>query len=185
MFPAGLWQGRHTFLCMAEILLFYEGMLLADVTLFVPAFFALLLSGAALEDGRTGYISDGWSFLLASGGLSTSFHEGHLLWGAVAALLSFCIYGMLYFISRQSMGTGDILLASAASCWLTPLSCLLFIWFSALTASIFLGAGLVLEKWSLSEKVRFAPFMALGGILAYGWQEIWGTSSCSPWFPFG
>lgn len=117
----------------------------------------LLLTLAALEDWRTGYLSDGWSLLLAVTGFMTAFR-------------------------RQ--GAGDLVLSTGAAFWLSPLTALLFIWFSALSALLFLAIPLLLGKKKAGDPVRFGPFIALGGVMAYGWQEIWGPL-LPPWFPFG
>lgn len=52
-----------------------------------PFFFLVFLVLPALEDWRTGYISDGWSILLALSGLMTAFWRQELS----ASLLSAAI----------------------------------------------------------------------------------------------
>ena len=107
---------------------------------------------------------------------------GDVLLSASSGLLAAVIYTILYFLSKKSMGTGDIFLSAGAACWLTPVTCLLFIWFSALTALLFSAYFLLTGKWNRKSPVRFGPFMALGGILAYG-MEIW--LPLPPGLPFG
>ncbi|MGN0955166.1 prepilin peptidase [Dialister sp.] len=150
-----------------------------------PAVFIVLLLLPAAEDWQTGYISDGWSFLLASCGLMTAFWQQDMKSSFLAGILTFSLYGLIHIMAKESSGTGDIFLSAGAAFWLEPVSCLLFIWFSALTAALFLAVPLLLGKKSLQEEVRFGPFIALGGMMAYGWQEIWGLSFPPAWFPFG
>ena len=91
---------------------------------------------------------------------------------------------VLYLASQKSMGTGDLVLSTGAAFWLSPLTALLFIWFSALSALLFLAIPLLLGRKKAGDPVQFGPFIALGGVMAYGWQEIWGPL-LPPWFPFG
>ena len=151
---------------------------------FSPALFVLLLTLAALEDWRTGYLSDGWSLLLAVTGFMTAFRRQGAGDSLLSAALVFTIYMVLYLASKKSMGTGDLVLSTAAAFWLSPLTALLFIWFSALSALLFLAMPLLLGRKKAGDPVRFGPFIALGGVMAYGWQEIWGPL-LPPWFPFG
>lgn len=151
---------------------------------FSPALFVLLLALAALEDWRTGYLSDGWSLLLAVTGFMTAFRWQGAGDSLLSAALVFTIYVVLYLVSKKSMGTGDLVLSTGAAFWLSPLTALLFIWFSALSALLFLAIPLLLGKKKAGDPVRFGPFIALGGVMAYGWQEIWGPF-LPPWFPFG
>lgn len=177
-----LWDTRKVLCGALALCLFYGTALHAGARFLSPAFFVLFLAGAGLEDGMTGYISDGWSLLLASFGLLTAILSGDFVLSVLSGALTAGIYGLLYFLSKKSMGTGDILLSTAAAFWLVPYSCLLFIWFSALSALFFTGIMMVLGKREARAPVRFGPFMALGGVLAYGWQEIW--IFLPPGFPF-
>ena len=138
---------------------------------------------AALEDWRTGYLSDGWSLLLAVTGFMTAFRRQGASDSLLSAALVFTIYVVLYLVSQKSMGTGDLVLSTGAAFWLSPLTALLFIWFSALFALLFLAIPLLLGRKKAGDPVRFGPFIAMGGVMAYGWQEIWGPL-LPPWFPF-
>lgn len=177
-----LWDTKKVLCGVLALGLLYGAALRAGAAFLSPAFFVLFLAGAGLEDGLTGYISDAWSLLLGAFGLLTALLSGNLFLSLLSALLAASIYGFLYFISRQSLGTGDIFLAAAAASWLTPLSCLLFIWLSSLSALFFVGIRMLTGRQHRGEPVWFGPFMALGGVLAYGWQEIWPF--LPPGFPF-
>lgn len=177
-----LWEEWKVPCGSAALCLFYFVLLHEGAGFLSPAFFILLLAGAAAEDGFTGYISDIWSILLTVLGLLTAFMTGDVLLSASSGLLAAVIYTILYFLSKKSMGTGDIFLSAGAACWLNPVTCLLFIWFSALSALLFSAFFLITGKWNRKSPVRFGPFMALGGILAYG-MEIW--LPLPPGLPFG
>lgn len=169
----------------AVLLAAYGALVAGGFSSLAPLFFGCLLLGAALEDGMTGYISDFWSLLLLGGGFLTSVMEGRMAESLLSFLLAAAVYGGLYFFSKKSLGTGDILLSAGAASWLAPLSCLLFIWLSALMAAFVMGTLVVLGKWRMDRAVRFGPFLAAGGLLAYGWQAAWGIFPLSTGFPFG
>lgn len=179
-----LWRHRKWQVLWAGGVLGYGVLLVRGPSFFSPALFVLLLALAALEDWRTGYLSDGWSLLLAVTGFMTAFRWQGAGDSLLSAALVFTIYVVLYLVSKKSMGTGDLVLSTAAAFWLSPLTALLFIWFSALSALLFLAIPLLLGKKKAGDPVRFGPFIALGGVMAYGWQEIWGPL-LPPWFPFG
>ena len=179
-----LWRHRKWQALWAAGVLGYGVLLVRGPSFFSPALFVLLLALAALEDWRTGYLSDGWSLLLAVTGFMTAFRWQGAGDSLLSAALVFTIYVVLYLVSKKSMGTGDLVLSTAAAFWLSPLTALLFIWFSALSALLFLAIPLLLGKKKAGDPVRFGPFIALGGVMAYGWQEIWGPL-LPTWFPFG
>lgn len=114
--------------------------------LLFPCPFVLLLTLAALEDWRTGYLSDGWSLLLAVTGFMTAFRRQGAGDSLLSAALVFTIYVVLYLVSQKSMGTGDLVLSTGAAFWFSPLTALLFIWFSALSALLFLAIPLLLGR---------------------------------------
>lgn len=178
-----LWRERRWLLVWAAALLSYGVFLMKGWLALSPFFFLVFLVLPALEDWRTGYNSDGWSILLALSGLMTAFWRQELSASLFSAAFVFMIYGALCLIAKESAGTGDMVLSTGAAFWLGPVSCLFFIWFSALAALLFLAPSLLLGRKGTGEKVRFGPFIAMGGVLAYGWQEIWGFPQA--WIPFG
>ncbi len=138
--------------------------------------FTVLLLGPAIEDARNGYISDGWSMLIAAAGLVNSWQAGHSVESFLSALCILMVYGALYLIKREAAGMGDVLLSAACALWLTPVFVFLFLWLASVLALV--GYG-VLFLWERNEKrkgIRFAPFLALGGVIAYGLQEMVGPA---------
>lgn len=178
-----IWWDRKWLFLWAGLILWYGYLLMKEVSFLSPALFVLLLALPALEDWRTGCISDGWSVLLAVTGLMTAFRRQGAVESFLSAALVLAIYMALYLISRKSMGTGDLVLSTGAAFWLSPFAALLFVWLSALSALLLLAIPLLAGRRSIHEEVRFGPFIAMGGVMAYGWQEIWGMFP-PPWFPF-
>lgn len=180
-----LWSDRKWLALWAAGSVLYALLLGLGWYFLSPAVFILLLCLPAAEDWQTGYISDGWSLLLAAGGLATAFWRQDMKSSLLAGAIVFSLYGILLLFARESAGAGDMLFSAATAFWLQPVSCLFFIWFSALTAMFFIAIPLLSGKKGLHDEVRFGPFIALGGLMAYGWQEIWGLSFPPAWFPFG
>lgn len=138
--------------------------------------YGMLLLGPAAEDGRSGYISDGWPLLLAAAGLVTSWQQGQAIEGLVTAGMMLVLYGLMYLWKREAAGMGDVLLSAAAALWLTPIFGLLFLWIAAVSSLVFYGLRLLVRRPPAEAGVRFAPFLAFGGVMAYGMQEMWGIS---------
>lgn len=133
--------------------------------------FLALLFCAALEDGRTGYISDSWSLALAAGGFA------HWLWkGALTDLLGaagICLlFGAVYLAGRvltgeEILGEGDIFFSGAAALWLSGWEMLLFLWIAFVLGGIAAAAVLAMGRKKRNEGLPFVPFLALGGGAAY------------------
>ena len=137
---------------------------------------ALLLLGPAIEDARSGYISDGWSLLLAVSGIVTSWQVGHGMESLASVIFLLALYGLLYVIKKDAAGMGDVILSAAVSLWLTPVFALLFLWLASVLALSWYGLVFLYERNTNRKGIRFAPFLALGGGIAYGLQETVGLS---------
>ncbi len=140
------------------------------------ALFVLLLLGPAIEDARSGYISDGWSLLLVVSGIITSWQMGHGLESVASSIFLLTLYGLLYVIKKDAAGMGDVILSAAVSLWLTSVFALLFLWLASVLALCWYGLVFFYERNTHRKGVRFAPFLALGGGIAYGLQETVGLS---------
>ena len=121
--------------------------------------FLALLAGAALEDWRTGYISDGWSLAAGLFGAVRLFVSGSFLPLVSAAAVFF------FFLCLR---------ASAAALWMSPESCAVFLWtafvLGGLTGAVFLISG----KRKKEDRLPFAPFLCIAGGIAYGWGDaLW------------
>ncbi len=147
--------------------------------------YGALLLGAAVEDGRSGEISDGWAIGLFLFGAAVAWVDGALTVHLLSAGVTLLVYGFLYAVSRKSLGTGDICLASATAAWLTPAASLLALWLSAMAALVYVGVLAVLGKFSVSMEIRFAPFIAIGGLVTYGLEQMGSLSALAAWLSFG
>ena len=138
----------------------------------------LLLLPPAWEDWKTGYVSDYWSVFLAAAGLGHNVFYSRLTDGFISCAFVLGLYGLLFLLTKHAMGAGDIFLSGAAALWLVPVSVPLFLFLSASSAAI---AGIVLlffGRMSRREGIPFCPFIALGGVAAYG-AEVFQL----PFFP--
>ena len=79
-----VWQGGRGFLLLVISCALYAGLLFmteGKARFLLP----FLLFFPAMEDRRTGYISDGWSALLLLCGLLTSYEAGMIYFGILSA----------------------------------------------------------------------------------------------------
>lgn len=137
-----------------------------------------LLFPPAVEDWKTGYVSDHWSVFLAAAGLGHNVFYSRLTDGFISCAFVLGMYGLLFLLAKHAMGAGDIFLSGAAALWLLPVSVPLFLFLSASSAAM---AGMVLiffGRMSRREGIPFCPFIALGGVAAYG-AEVFQL----PFFP--
>lgn len=137
--------------------------------------YLLFLPFPALEDARTGYVSDGWALWLALGGLLTMISRGEVLYLATGAGMG-ALYGLLYLISKKSLGLADVFLAAASSLWLLPVYGLLSLWLTSLAALLWCAFLFLRGRLGRRTEIRFVPFLAIGGALAYGVQETVGMA---------
>lgn len=137
--------------------------------------YLLFLLFPALEDARTGYVSDGWALWLALGGLLTMISRGEALYLATGAGMG-ALYGLLYLISKKSLGVADVFLAAASSLWLLPVYGLLSLWLTSLAALLWCAFLFLRGRLGRRTEIRFVPFLAIGGALAYGVQETVGMA---------
>lgn len=135
----------------------------------------LFLLFPALEDARTGYVSDGWALWLALGGLLTMISRGETLYLATGVGMG-ALYGLLYLISKKSLGLADVFLAAASSLWLLPVYGLLSLWLTSLAALLWCAFLFLRGRLGRRTEIRFVPFLAIGGALAYGVQETVGMA---------
>lgn len=137
--------------------------------------YLLFLLFPALEDARTGYVSDGWAFWLALGGLLMMISRGEVFYLATGAGMG-ALYGLLYLISKKSLGLADVFLAAASSLWLLPVYGLLSLWLTSLAALLWCAFLFLRGRLGRRTEIRFVPFLAIGGALAYGVQETVGMA---------
>ena len=139
------------------------------ISFFEGVVFLALLAGAALEDWRTGYISDGWSLAAGLFGTVRLFVSGSFLPLVSAAAVFFFFLCLRCF---RCAGEGDGFLASAAALWMSPESCAVFLW-TALVLGGLAGAGVLISgKRKKEDRLPFEPFLCIAGGIAYGWGDV-------------
>lgn len=170
-----VFAGRRGWGVLAALVLAF-GVVLALGGSWVRWGYFLFLLFPALEDARTGYVSDGWALWLALGGLLTMISRGEALYLATGAGMG-ALYGLLYLISKKSLGLADVFLAAASSLWLLPVYGLLSLWLTSLAALLWCAFLFLRGRLGRRTEIRFVPFLAIGGALAYGMQETVGMAS--------
>lgn len=98
--------------------------------------------------------------------------------GFISCAFVLGLYGLLFLLAKHAMGVGDIFLSGAAALWLAPVSVPLFLFLSASSAAMAGMVLLFLGRMSRREGIPFCPFIALGGVAAYG-AEVFQL----PFFP--
>ena len=170
-----VFAGRRGWGVLAALVLAF-GVVLALGGSWVRWGYFLFLLFPALEDARTGYVSDGWALWLALGGLLTMISRGEALYLATGVGMG-ALYGLLYLISKKSLGLADVFLAAASSLWLLPVYGLLSLWLISLAALLWCAFLFLRGRLGRRTEIRFVPFLAIGGALAYGVQETVGMAS--------
>ena len=169
-----IFAGRRGWSVVAALGLSF-GVILALGGSWVRWGYFLFLLFPALEDARTGYVSDGWALWLAPCGLLTMISRGEVLYLATGAGMG-ALYGLLYLISKKSLGLADVFLAAASSLWLLPVYGLLSLWLTSLAALLWCAFLSLRGRLGRRTEIRFVPFLAIGGALAYGVQETVGMA---------
>lgn len=169
-----VFAGRRGWGVLAALVLAF-GVALALGGSWVRWGYFLFLLFPALEDARTGYVSDGWALWLALGGLLMMISRGEALYLATGAGMG-ALYGLLYLISKKSLGLADVFLAAASSLWLLPVYGLLSLWLTSLAALLWCAFLSLRGRLGRRTEIRFVPFLAIGGALAYGVQETVGMA---------
>lgn len=137
-------------------------------------FFFLLFP--ALEDARTGYVSDAWALVLSLCGAMLMISRAAFLPCLATGAGMGALYGLLYLISKKSLGLADVFLAAASSLWLLPVYGLLALWLTSLAALLWCAVLFLRGRLGRRTEIRFVPFLAIGGALAYGVQETVGMA---------
>ena len=175
-----VWQGGRGFLLLVISCAMYAGLLFmteGKARFLLP----FLLFFPALEDRRTGYISDGWSALLLLCGLLTSYEAGMINFAILSAALAGGVFFVLRLASGGGAGEGDIFLAAAIASWLSPVGTLGFLWAASASCALFSLPLLISGRRSLDDGIRFAPFLAAGGIAAFFFEETGLTLLAASW----
>lgn len=121
-----------------------------------------------LVDYRYKFIFDEQNLLLAVLGLWRIQHVDYGLTGAALACVgSFVVMFLLAFVSRGSLGGGDVKLMTAASLWLGPLDILHALFYGVMLGGIGALVMLVCRLKRSKEFVAYGPYLCLG--IVYAW----------------
>lgn len=142
-----------------------------------------LLIFPAIEDARTGFVSDAWALGIMIVGCFDALMMGRM-WDAFLSFAGVTLFFVLLFVlARGAIGSGDVILSSAVAWWFSPLSAAFFVWFSFLSAAVFSVVLLCRRKQSLQSAIFFIPFISLGGVCAYGFSlSPWWWETCRLYF---
>ncbi len=127
------------------------------------SFWCLYLVGccAALVDWRYRVLPFRISFLLGIGGIVAAWWHYVWLTHVITVIMIGSMMGILYFLSADKMGLGDVLLAMGLATWLEPLN---GAWMLVLAATLGLSYALfghLCKSLKRSEPIPFGPFLVL------------------------
>lgn len=140
----------------------------------------LLLASAllvvALTDARHYRIPNKVVAFLAAAGLALNLWTHELPWWQVfaGAAVGGGILGALAVLSRGGMGEGDVKLAAATGLYLGPGRQALAIFLAAALGAVVGGVLIVAGRKTRRDPIPFAPFLAVGTMVAYLWGDtLW------------
>ena len=93
----------------------------------------------------------------------------------IAIAINFCLYGVIFIISRKSLGFGDVRLSLLVGAYIglwsiAPISILLSNAYAWSTAMILVVGRWLIDRKSINTRVAFAPHMFFGAALAALWH---------------
>jgi prepilin signal peptidase PulO-like enzyme (type II secretory pathway) len=93
----------------------------------------------------------------------------------IAIAINFCLYGVIFIISRKSLGFGDVRLSLLVGAYIglwsiAPISILLSNAYAWSTAMILVVGRWLIDRKSINTRVAFAPHMFVGAALAALWH---------------
>lgn len=136
--------------------------------------------GSSFHDGGEGPFSAA-IFALLPRGLLTSYEAGMIYFGILSASLAGGVFFVLRLASGGGAGEGDIFLSAAIASWLSPVGTLGFLWAASASCALFSLPLLISGRRSLDDGIRFAPFLAAGGIAAFFFEETGLTLLAASW----
>lgn len=185
-----LWLGGRCRYCRQRISLQYPLVELGTAGLFVLVFYVrglspgsvsgLVLASAllvvALTDARHYRIPNQVVAFLAAAGLLLNIWTRELSWWQmlVGAAVGGGVLGALALLRRGGMGEGDIKLAAATGLYLGPGRQFLAIFLAAALGAIVGSVLILLGCKKRQDPIPFAPFLAVGTLVAYLWGDyLW------------
>jgi prepilin signal peptidase PulO-like enzyme (type II secretory pathway) len=93
----------------------------------------------------------------------------------ITIAINFCLYAVIFIISRKSLGFGDVRLSLLVGAYIglwsiAPVSILLSNAYAWSTAMILVVGRWLIDRKSINTRVAFAPHMFFGAALAALWH---------------
>jgi prepilin signal peptidase PulO-like enzyme (type II secretory pathway) len=93
----------------------------------------------------------------------------------ITIVINFCLYAVIFIISRKSLGFGDVRLSLLVGAYIglwsiAPVSILLSNAYAWSTAMILVVGRWLIDRKSINTRVAFAPHMFVGAALAALWH---------------
>ncbi|MFP4461934.1 MAG: prepilin peptidase, partial [Thermotogota bacterium] len=107
-------------------------------------------------------ISDWNSVFVLIGGVFLVLSRGTWIRDIITALVVLGVMTLMYFLSKKGIGSGDVILMSAASLALGPFNAVFSIFLASLLGIIYAIA----TGSNMKTKVPFGPFLAIGIYIA-------------------
>lgn len=107
-------------------------------------------------------ISDWNSLFVLIGGIFLVWSRGSWVRDLITALVVLGVMTLMYFLSKKGIGSGDVILMSAASLALGPFNAVFSIFIASLLGIIYA----IITGSNMKTKVPFGPFLAIGIYLA-------------------
>lgn len=127
----------------------------------------LVLLYAAHQDWMTHKIHEGVCITIALLGTVYCFVTAQPLshWG-IGLILNGLTMGLLYLLSRRSVGLGDVLVIAALGVYLGPFKSFYLLFHASWIGALAVVTGLLLKKMNTRQEIPFVPFIAAGYLLA-------------------
>jgi len=153
------------FLFIMAILLYPDNIVLASGT--AGVFFGLML--VCVFDLFHEQIPDVFTAIIFAGAALTALAQNTFESPVMGALVSLGWFGGQWLVSRgKYVGAGDIFLGASLGVWLGLRDTIAMLALSYITGALVAGFLLLSRKVKLKEsRLPFAPFLAVGALLAY------------------
>lgn len=127
----------------------------------------MLLAYAAWVDWKTHQIHDAVPLCVGLlGGLYCVVTLQPLSYWGMGLLTNGIVMGMLYTVSRKSIGLGDVKLLIALGIYLGPLTSFYLLFHASWMGALAALAGMALKRMQMGQAIPFVPFIAAGYLLA-------------------
>ena len=144
--------------------LFFVSVYLTNNVVNLMALWMLFSAGlvAGAIDFEYMLIPDSMVIVTAIGGGLWSWNHGHLFLSLITAAFAFGAFLLIYLISKNGMGFGDVEYFGALALFLTPFSAVIAVLLASISALVFVIPMLFNHTANRKTRVPFGPFLAIG-----------------------